>query len=193
MSMSPTPGTTASRSSAVAASGYAAFPGARNGPPQSGAANRERATPCGCHQISPPGLRCRGQSLVRGQASARGPTTAPIPSVRLFRWLPLLPDRGIAIDSGQNHNRIEHGAENPQFVSSAGGDYRLPAGVDVHRNPRIWRGRSSSKLPRVDMGTYEHGSFPLKITQVLPTLTSNSRSGDTHTVQSCSERRLGRR
>ncbi|MDP2895774.1 MAG: choice-of-anchor Q domain-containing protein [bacterium] len=95
-------------------------------------------------------------------------------------------------------------ALNPHFVDADGpdndpqtfadNDYRLSASspcidagenedwmwtaVDPDGNPRIWSGT-------VDMGAYEYGSFAFDITQVLPTLTWNSRSGDTYTVQSC--------
>ncbi len=69
-------------------------------------------------------------------------------------------------------------ADSPCFDAGKNEDWTGGA-VDLDGNPRIWVGT-------VDMGAYEYGSFHFKITQVLPTLTWNSRSGDIYTVQSCS-------
>jgi hypothetical protein len=93
---------------------------------------------------------------------------------------------------------------NPLFVDVAGKNYRLSANsacidtgnnenwmssaVDLDGNPRIFFGKSS---PRVDMGAYEYGSWPFRITGISETpsgegqITWNSRPGDPYAVWSC--------
>ena len=92
----------------------------------------------------------------------------------------------------------------PQFVHSAGADYRLSlnspcidAGnseewmwdaLDLDGNPRIWCGKSSLS---VDMGAYERGSFQFRIVGIPKAssggteVTWSSRPGDTYTIWSC--------
>ncbi len=87
----------------------------------------------------------------------------------------------------------------PRFVNAAGGDFRLGAGspcidtgtneewmwdeVDLDGNPRICRGETSWT---VDMGAYEHGSFPFEVIEIAriegTTLTWRSHPGDSYTI-----------
>lgn len=93
---------------------------------------------------------------------------------------------------------------NPQFADVAGNDYRLSenspcidTGVnkdwmwdaaDLDGNPRVWPGKTTKPSLTVDMGAYEYGSFPFKITEVFEAaggqLTWTSRPGDNYTIWS---------
>jgi len=83
-------------------------------------------------------------------------------------------------------NNYHLAAQSPCIDAGKNEDWMWKA-FDLDGNPRIWPGRTTKPSLTVDMGAYEYGSFPFKITQVVPALTWRSRPGDTYTVQSCTD------
>jgi hypothetical protein len=80
---------------------------------------------------------------------------------------------------GNYHLRLD----SPCIASGLNEDW-MQGAADLDGNPRIWNGT-------VDMGAYEYGSFPFKITEVVQAggsrLTWTSRAGDIYTVWSCDD------